>query len=86
MPGARVPERVPLDEVARLLAGAKLVVGVDTGLSHLAAALGVPLIAIFSGSEPNLTGPRGTGKIEIVGGNGMAPSADEVAKAIERML
>ena len=61
LPRARVPERAPLDEVARLIAGAQFVVGVDTGLTHLAAALGVPLVAIFSGSEPGLTGPVGSG-------------------------
>ena len=44
---ARVPERAPLDQVARLIAGASFVVGVDTGLLHLAAALGVPLVAMF---------------------------------------
>ena len=48
LPRARVPERAPLDAVARLIAGAQFVVGVDTGLMHLAAALGVPLVAIFS--------------------------------------
>ncbi len=57
LPRARVPERAPLDEVARLIAGAQFVVGVDTGLTHLAAALGVPLVAIFSGSEPGLDRP-----------------------------
>ena len=46
-PRARVPDRPPLDGVARLIAGASFVVGVDTGLLHLAAALGVPLVAIF---------------------------------------
>ena len=40
VPGARVPDRVPLDQVAKLIAGAQFVVGVDTGLLHLAAALG----------------------------------------------
>ncbi|MBI4365843.1 MAG: lipopolysaccharide heptosyltransferase I, partial [Deltaproteobacteria bacterium] len=48
LPGARVGERQPLDAVARLIAGAQFVVGVDTGLLHLAAALGVPLVAIFA--------------------------------------
>src|SRR3954471_14510202 len=38
IPVARVPERAPLDQVARLIAGAQFVVGVDTGLMHLAAA------------------------------------------------
>ena len=56
-----------------LIAGAALVVGVDTGLVHVAAALGVPLVAIFIGSEPGLTGPMGTGPIEIVGGKGADP-------------
>ena len=59
LPRARVPARAPLDAVARLIAGAQFVVGVDTGLMHLAAALGVPLVAIFAGSEPGLTGPVG---------------------------
>ena len=35
---ARVPDRQPLDRMARLVAGASFVVGVDTGLLHLAAA------------------------------------------------
>ena len=59
---ARVPERRPLDAMARLIAGASFVVGVDTGLLHLAAALGVPVVAIFAGSEPGLTGPMGRGR------------------------
>ena len=63
LPRARVPERAPLDAVARLIAGAQFVVGVDTGLLHLAAALGVPLVAIFAGSKPGLTGPVGRGPI-----------------------
>src|SRR5262249_21771669 len=67
---ARVPERMPLDATTRLIAGASFVVGVDTGLMHLAAALGVPLIAIFVGSEPGLTGPMGGGPMTVLGANG----------------
>ncbi len=62
LPGACVAERQPLDHVARLIAGAEFVVGVDTGLLHLAAALGVPLVAIFAGSQPSLTKPVGRGQ------------------------
>jgi heptosyltransferase-1 len=51
-PRARVPEHAPIDQMARLIAGASFVVGVDTGLLHLAAALGVPLVAIFSATDP----------------------------------
>jgi heptosyltransferase-1 len=85
IPGARVPTRRPLDAVARLIAGARVVVGVDTGLLHLAAALGVPLIAIFGGSEPGLTGPRGAGPIVTLGGKGAPPATADVLAALARI-
>jgi lipopolysaccharide heptosyltransferase I len=83
---ARVPDRQPLDAVARLLAGAEFVVGVDTGLLHLAAALGVPLVAIFAGSKPGLTGPVGSGPIHVLGAEGAAPSVAEVSEAAEKFV
>lgn len=82
---ARVPERAPLDQVARLIAGAQFVVGVDTGLMHLAAAFGVPLVAIFSGSRSGLTGPAGSGPMTVLGAEGAPPSVDEVRKAVEKV-
>jgi heptosyltransferase-1 len=82
---AEVPARAPLDAVARLIAGASFVIGVDTGLLHLAAALGVPLVAIFVGTEPVLTGPVGQGPIAVVGGKGELPSVADVMAAIERV-
>jgi heptosyltransferase-1 len=84
-PRARVPERQPLDEVARMIAGASFVVGVDTGLLHLAAAFGVPLVAIFTGSEPALTKPLGAGPITVLGANGTVPSLDEVSAAVHSL-
>jgi len=86
LPRARVPERQPLDEVARLIAGAEFVIGVDTGLLHLAAALGVPLVAIFSGSKPGLTGPIGSGPLAVLGAEGAPPSVDEVNEAVEKVV
>jgi heptosyltransferase I len=84
LPTADAPERQPLDAVTRLIAGAALVVGVDTGLLHLAAALGVPLVGIFTASEPGLTGPVGSGPIEIVGTKGATPTVPEVLEAVRR--
>ena len=81
LPRARVPERTPLDAVARLIAGAELIIGVDTGLLHLAAALGVPLVAIFAGSKPSLTGPVGNGPLKVLGTQGAPPSVDDVTNA-----
>ena len=86
VPTALVPERSALDVVARMIARAALVVGVDTGLLHLAAALEVPLVAIFAGTAPQQHGPLGTGKMEIVGASGAAPSLAEVSLALERLL
>ena len=80
-----MPERAPLDAVARLIAGAQFVVGVDTGLMHLAAALGVPLVAIFAGSQPVLTGPVGNGPLAVLGAHGQPPSVQEVSEAVKRI-
>jgi heptosyltransferase-1 len=78
---ATVPARMEVAALASLLQGASAVVGVDTGLTHLAAALGVRTVGIYCGSEPKLTGihaPNATN----VGRPGHAPSAGEVAKAL----
>ena len=85
VPGARVPDRAPLDEVAKTIGGAQFVVGVDTGLLHLAAALSVPLVAIFTGSKPDLTGPVGRGRRSVLGDRGMPPTVSAVLDAVAEM-
>jgi lipopolysaccharide heptosyltransferase I len=86
VPDAQVPDRAPLDQVARLIASADLVVGVDTGLLHLAAALGVPLVAIFGGSKPQLTAPVGSGPMRVLGTYGKAPELACVEETVREML
>jgi heptosyltransferase I len=54
--GALVPRRMRVAELARVLRGAKGVAGVDTGLTHLAAALGVPAVGIYTSTQARLTG------------------------------
>lgn len=85
LPDAQVPDLQPLDAVARQIAAASLVVGVDTGLLHLASALTVPLAAIFVGSEPALTAPMGAGPMAVVGGKGEIPSVADVMAAVDRL-
>jgi lipopolysaccharide heptosyltransferase I len=82
---SRVPARVPLDEVVRLIASVEAVVGVDTGLLHLAAALGMPLVAIFAGSRPELTAPIGKGPMRVLGEYGKSPSFEEVEAAAAQL-
>ena len=85
VPAARTPEHQPLDDMARLIAGAVFAVGVDTGLLHLAAALGVPLVAIFTGSRSDLTGPIGQAPLAVVGGENEIPTVAMVLAALERV-
>lgn len=75
-----------LTELAGLLAGAQLVVGVDTGLVHLAAALARPTIALYCASNPALTGVLGSGPHLNLGGRGAPPPAAEVVSTALRML
>lgn len=87
LPRVRMLDRQPLDTVARAIAGASVVVGIDTGLMHLAAALGLPLVAIFVGaSDPRLTGPVGAGPIEVLGADRTMPEVTDVTAAIEAVL
>ncbi|MDX7998837.1 lipopolysaccharide heptosyltransferase RfaC [Xenorhabdus sp. Reich] len=51
--------KLTLAEVAQVLAGAKAVVSVDTGLSHLTAALDRPNITLFGPTDPGLIGGYG---------------------------
>ncbi len=85
IPGARVLERQPLDATAKIIANASLVIGVDTGLLHLAAAYGVPLIAVFLATDPGLTGPVGSGPITVIGGKGSYPSFERVIEAAQKL-
>ncbi|EJB5574142.1 lipopolysaccharide heptosyltransferase RfaC [Citrobacter freundii] len=58
-PYVDVLSRMSLEEVARILAGAKFVVSVDTGLSHLTAALDRPNITLYGPTDPGLIGGYG---------------------------
>jgi heptosyltransferase III len=49
--------RLSLAETAELLKGARLFVGPDTAVTHLAAATGIPTIALFGPSNPIKWGP-----------------------------
>lgn len=80
---ALVPRALSLEELARLFRGARVVAGVDTGLTHLAAALGVPTIGIYCGSDPALTGLYGSPLAKNLGAPGRPASVAEVRGAIE---
>jgi len=46
----------------------------------------VPLVGVFVGSEPGLTGPMGQEPIAIVGGKNEVPSVSDVTGALAHIL
>jgi heptosyltransferase II len=91
-----------LDQLIAELRHCRLLLTNDTGTMHLAALLGVPVVAIFGSTEPRLTGPLGNGHIVLRHHVECSPcflrecpldfrcmnavSADEVARAVLSML
>jgi heptosyltransferase-1 len=87
IPGATVPERMAPRELAAMFAGATAIIGVDTGLAHLAAAVGVPVACIFVATNPALTGVQGERAPGInLGGDGVTPEVATVFDAISPWL
>jgi heptosyltransferase I len=80
--GTALPRRLGIDELASLFTGAAAVVGLDSGLTHLAAALGVPTVGIYCGSDPALTGLYGAPRAKNVGSAGRPPEVAEVLRLI----
>ncbi|TGP19173.1 MULTISPECIES: lipopolysaccharide heptosyltransferase I [unclassified Mesorhizobium] len=78
--------RSPLAEIAAILGRSTLVIGADTGLSHLASAFGLPTVAIFLATEPGLTGPRGPFSSTLLAPAGGKVTPAEVMAEAERLL
>lgn len=76
--GVEIVPKSTLSELAQLLAQAKAVVGVDTGLSHLAAALAVPTISLYGATNPAKTGTRGQHQIHLTADFACAPCLKKV--------
>lgn len=75
-PEEHLPEAHRFDSTADLaswLAGARVYIGNDSGVTHLAAALGIPVIAIFRSTRPEIWAPRGPNVSVLID-----PSVDEV--------
>lgn len=77
-----VPPWLSLPDAAALLAKAGLAIGVDTGFTHLAAALGTPTIAIFRATDPARHGVACAGShARDVGDAGSSPMPEAVLAA-----
>lgn len=84
--GAEVVPRMNLTSLASLLAGARLMVGLDSGLTHLSAALGRPTVGIYKASTPVRTPLVGDAFTASLGDRGAPPSREAVLEAVEQAL
>ena len=84
IPGAVCAPRLNLHEAAAMLGQARAAVGVDTGLSHLAVALGVPTVGIYTATDPSITGLYGRANAINLGGKNAAPAVGEVIAALNQ--
>jgi lipopolysaccharide heptosyltransferase I len=64
-PNRIVLPKLSISEKGSIISRAAATVGLDTGLSHIAAALSVPSITIYGATDPNLCGAIGQNQIHI---------------------
>ena len=80
-PEEKLENAVRFDDLyglAEWLANARLYIGNDSGITHLAAAVGTPVVAIFGPTDPAIWGPRGE-RVQVISKHGAWPEIDEVA-------
>lgn len=86
IPDAEVLPRMNLTDIAHVLARASIMVGLDSGLTHLSAGLGRPTIGIYRASTPVRTPLEGSSYTASLGERGNPPSAQTVVSAIDQAL
>lgn len=88
MPDAVLAPRLSLAAIAAVMTRAQVVVGLDTGLTHLAAAAGAPTVGIYCDYDPSLVGITGESAslTASLGGVDHAPAAREVIDAALRVM
>lgn len=84
--GAKVPPFLTVGQVADTLAQAQVVVGLDTGMTHIAAAHGRPTIGIYCDHEPGLAGLVGSNQVISLGGKGQTPVIFDVQDKITLLI
>ena len=80
----RPARSLPLDQLAALLRGCSEFVGHDSGITHLAAALGLPCVVLWGPSRSHIWRPRGDRILLLHEEQGLAGlESDAVWKALE---
>ncbi len=84
--GASVLPRLNLGGVAKVVAGARACVAVDTGLGHLAAALDVPCISLYGPTLPGRVGAYGRSQVHLCASGPDAGKGDRVKPCFDDLL
>ena len=74
--------RLSLSEIGYIVKQAKFVVSLDTGISHIAAALGTPSITIYGPTDPKITGTIGKNQTWISKKNIEEITSDEILREL----
>jgi heptosyltransferase-1 len=86
IPSARVAPPASISALAGLLEGAHCIIGVDTGLTHLAAALDRPVVALYVATDPEMTGVHAGPRAINLGRKGHCPAPAEVMACLHPFL
>lgn len=80
--------KLNIHALAGVIGKSRCAVGVDTGLSHLAVALGKPTVAIYTDTDPARTGVQAgnTAKALNLGGVHQNPSVDAVMQSLRAII
>lgn len=84
--GAIVPNAFSIADAFGIIAGAVITIGVDTGLTHLAAILGRPTIELYCDSPLWKTEGYWSPIIRNLGDKGQPPSIESVVQALQELL
>ncbi len=79
---AIVPNSFSISDAFGLIAGARMTIGVDTGLTHLSAILGMPTIELYCDSPRWKTEGYWSPRIHNLGDKGQPPSVEEVVSVV----
>lgn len=82
LPAAQVCPKFTLAEAAEMMWHAKSVIGVDTGLLHLANTANRPLVGIYTASDPAKTGVQQNAWSRSIGGIGEMPDVETVYRTL----
>ncbi len=83
---AEVLDHLEISQLMDVIAASKVVIGLDTGMTHLSSAMGIPTVALFRDYPIELVPLEGDGKKKALGGVGCCPQAQDVMKAICEVL